>query len=64
MVVELTPRLTERLLDISLDFRQMLSVSDDALEVTYSEESLGCLVAAIVLKCTNLTSLSVKVGTE
>ena len=64
MGVELTLRLTGRVLDVSLDSRQMLSVSDDALEAAYSKESLGCLAAAIVLKCTNFTSLSVKIGTD
>ena len=42
----------------------MLSVSDDVLEDAYSQESLGYPAAAIVLKGTNLTNISVKIGTD
>ena len=43
MGVELTPRLTERVIDTTLDFRQMLSLSNNALEVAYSQESWAVL---------------------
>ena len=62
--VELTQKLTERVKDITLDFRQMLSVSDEVLEASHSKDTLACLAAAIVIRCTNLTRLSFKIGTD
>ena len=46
--VDLTHRLTERVVDNTLDFRQMLSASNNVLEAPYSQDTLGCLAAAIV----------------
>ena len=62
--VELTSRLTERVKDTTLDFRQMLSVSNNVLEASHSHNTLGCLAAAIVIRCTNLIRLSVKIGSD
>ena len=64
MGVKLTLVIMERVIDITLDFRRMLSVSDNVLEAYYSQDTMGCLAAAIVIKCPNLTRLSVEIGTD
>ena len=64
IIVKLTQRLTERVKDLTLDFRQMLLLSNKVLETSYSKDTMACLAVAIVLKCTNLTQLSVKIRTD
>ena len=54
----------QRVKYITLDFRKMLSVSNNVLDASHSQDTLACLTAAIVIKCPNLTRLSVKIGTE
>ena len=60
----LTKDLTEKLTDITLDFREMLCGTDEVLDATQSEEMLGELANAMVQKCTRLTQFNVNIVTQ